>query len=279
MRLGRHLSTLILIQLLFAGTLASSGTQENGIVVSTPESIKAEFDSVPCKDEDRLNAVKALFERMGAAPAEISVEKYKNVENVVVRKQGASPEMIVVGAHYDKVPQGCGAIDNWTGIVTLAHLYQSLRSASLQKTIVFVAFGKEEQRLTGSRAMVGAISKDQVAQYCEMINFDSLGLAVPEVADNLSSRKLASFAGEVARDLKISFHHGNLAGADADSDSFIGRRIPAITIHGLTDQWPTVLHSRNDQTSRLNFTKVYSGYRLGLEMLTRLDKSSCSEYR
>jgi hypothetical protein len=74
MRLGRLLSTLaILIQLLFAGNLVSSGLQENLIVPSSLEMIKAEFDSVPCKDKDRLNAVKSLFEKMGATPSEISV--------------------------------------------------------------------------------------------------------------------------------------------------------------------------------------------------------------
>jgi len=184
---------------LFQGVLISSGTDQNGIVLSSPELIKAEFNSVPCKDEDRLDAVKTLFEKMGSTSSEISVERYKNVENVVVRKQGSSQEMIVVGAHYDKVAEGCGALDNWTGIVTLAHLYKSLRNAMFQKTILFVAFGKEEKGLIGSRAMVGTINQDQVAQYCEMINFDSLGLAAPQVADNMSSKKLASFVGDVAR--------------------------------------------------------------------------------
>jgi hypothetical protein len=187
--------------------------------------------------------------------------------------------MIVVGAHYDKVPDGCGAIDNWTGIVTIAHLYQTLRTASLQKTIVFVAFGKEEQQLAGSRAMVGAINKDQVAQFCEMINFDSLGLAAPQVADNMSSRKLASFVGEVAGDLKFPFHHARIMGAEADSDSFIGKKIPSVTIHGLTNEWPRILHTGNDQVRKVNFLSVYSGYRLGLELLIRLDKSPCGEYR
>ena len=280
MRLSRPLSIIaILIQLLLQETLVSSSTQQNGIVFSSPEQIKAEFDSVPCRDQDRLNAVKALFEKMGATPSEISIEKYKNVENVVIHKQGASPEIIVIGAHYDKVPEGCGAVDNWTGIVTLAHLYKSLRNATLQKTIVFVAFGKEEPGLLGSRAMVGTINKDQVVQYCEMINFDSLGLAGLQAADNLSSKKLASFAGEVAEDLRFAFSHSSIEGAGADSNSFIGKKIPSVTIHGLSTDWRNILHSRKDQPSRVNSVSVYLGYRLGLAMVSRLDKSLCGEYR
>ena len=269
----------VLAQLLFLATLASSGTQQDQLVISTPEEFKAEFESVPCKDEDRLNAVKVLFEKMGASQSEISIEKYKNVENLVVRKQGASEEMIVIGAHYDKVPEGCGALDNWTGIVTLARLYKSLRNQLLKKTIVFVAFGKEEKGLIGSRAMVGAIDKDHVAQYCEMINFDSLGLAMPQVADNMSSKKLGSFAADVAKELKVPFNHASIEGADADSSSFIGKKIAAVTIHGMTNEWPTILHTSNDQPAKVKPVSVYLGYRLALAMVIRLDNLACGEYR
>lgn len=156
--------TVVLVQLLFQSVLLSAGAQQTRIKISTPEQFKAEFDSVPCKNDDRLEAVKTLFGKMGAAPSDISMEKYKNVENLVIRKLGTSQEKIVIGAHYDKVPDGCGALDNWTGIVTLAHLYRSLKDLPLKKTLLFVAFGKEEKGLIGSHAMVEAITKDQIAQ-------------------------------------------------------------------------------------------------------------------
>ena len=78
---------------------------------------------------------------MGVTDSEMAVEKYKRVENVVIRKPGTSDGVIVIGAHYDKVNDGCGALDNWTGIVTIAHLYRSLKSVATQKTILFVGFG------------------------------------------------------------------------------------------------------------------------------------------
>ena len=85
----------------------------------------------------------------------------------------------------DKVNTGCGALDNWTGIVALAHVFRALRSVPLKKTILFVGFGKEEEGLVGSHAMVDAIKKDGVSEYCAMINIDSLGLAVPQVMEPL----------------------------------------------------------------------------------------------
>lgn len=270
---------IILALLLLALIPISRGTQRAGVKISTPEEMKADIDSVPCKNEERLSAARALFEKMGASSTEISLDKYRTVENLVIQKQGKSQEKIVIGAHYDKVSEGCGAIDNWTGIVTLAHLYRTLKDIPLNKTVMFVAFGKEERGLIGSHAMVNAINKDQVAQYCAMINIDSLGLAAPQVADNMSSRKLGSMAADLAKEMKIPFGHASIAGADADSTPFVEKKIPALTIHGLTNQWASILHSRNDQSSRINPTSVYLGYRFALALTSRLDQSSCAAYR
>src|SRR5215831_15432908 len=178
--------------------------------ISTPEEIRSEFDSVPCKNGDRQKAVKALFEKMGAKPEEIAVEKIKGVENVVIRKAAAngSTEKIVIGAHYDKTSDGCGALDNWTGIVTVAHIYRAVKDLPLKKNIIFVAFGQEELGLRGSSAMAGAIKKEEVAEYCAMINIDSLGLGIPQVADNMSNKKLIDFTENLAKDMKAPFAHG-----------------------------------------------------------------------
>ncbi len=277
--LPRLCVTPVLLALVLLLAPVPTGAQNSGIQVSSPEQIKEDFVSVPCKNEERLAAVRSLFERAGAQPSDVTIDKYKDVENLVVTKKGESVEKIVVGAHYDKVADGCGAVDNWTGIVTLAHLYRTLKDVPLKKTLVFIAFGKEEKGLIGSRAMTNAISKDQAAEFCAMINIDSLGLAPPQVADNMSSKKLGQFTAELAKEMKMHFGHASIEGADADSSSFIGKKIPAVTIHGLNSDWPTILHSRNDQASKVNPVSVYLGYRLVLAMIARLDQSLCAAYR
>jgi Iap family predicted aminopeptidase len=253
--------------------------QQRGFKVSTPEAIKTEFNSVPCKNEERMAAVKALFERVGATESDETVEKYKSVENFVIRKPGASPETIIIGAHYDKVSDGCGAIDNWTGIVAVAHVFSAVREVPLQKTVLFVAFGNEEKGLMGSQAMVGAIDKNQRAQYCAMINIDSLGLAVPQALDNVSSKKLTQLAADLAEEMKMQFSHASVGVADADSSPFVAKKIPAVTIHGLSNDWQSILHTRNDQVSKINPLSVYLGYRLALALLIRIDSSACTAYR
>jgi hypothetical protein len=247
--------------------------------LSTPEDIQKDFAAVPCEDKDRQAAVRALLVAAGASPAAITLDAYDNVENLVLVKPGASAERIVIGAHYDKVPEGCGAIDNWTGQVAMAHLYRTLRDIPLQKTLVFVAFGREEKGLIGSRAMTRGIDEAQALTYCAMVNIDSLGVAPPQVADNMSSKKLARFAGDLAKEMEIPFAHASIGRANSDSSAFVAKRIPAVTIHGLPNDWSTLLHSKHDQPEKVNHASVYLGYRLALGMVLRLDQAACNAYR
>lgn len=268
---------MIAVLLLLSSTLLTA--QQGEPRISTEEEIKTEFDSVPCKNEKRLSAAQALFEKMGAAASDISIDKHKDVENLLVRIQGTTKETIIIGAHYDQTGGGCGAVDNWTGIVTIAHLFRSLKTYPPKKSILFVAFGKEEGGLLGSRAMARGIASQQLPQYCEMINIDSLGLGAPQVADNMSNRKLSAFTATLANDMGMPFGQAAIAGADSDSSSFLRRAIPALTIHGLTEDWPAILHSKNDQAAKVNPLSVYLGYRLALALVLRLDNLPCQEFK
>ncbi len=264
-----------------SSAFAQEADGESKLRLSTPEEIKAEFDSVPCKNSDRLKSVKALFEKMGAKPEEIAVEKVRGIENVVVRKAaaGETPEKIVIGAHFDKVSKGCGAIDNWTGVVAMAHVYRAVKDLPLKKNVVFVAFGEEERGLYGSSAMAGAIKKEQVAEYCAMINIDSLGLGMTQAADNMSSKKLIDFTENLAREMKTPFTHGVVSGGDSDSTSFNRKKIPALTIHAMTNDWPKILHSDNDNPKNISHESVYLGWRLSLALLVRIDDADCQAFR
>lgn len=274
MRLTSRLAFLIF--LIAAIPIAA---QQSDVKVSTPEEIKADFAAVPCEDKKRLEAVKSLFERAGVPAAEITIDKHKDVENFVWTRKGQSSEKIVIGAHYDKSAEGCGAVDNWTGVVTLSHLYRTLKDIPLKKTLVIVAFGKEEKGMIGSRAMVNAIDKDKIAEYCAMINIDSLGLSAPQVADNMSSAKLGKFTEDTAKEMKMPFARASIPGAVSDSVPFVEKNIPAVTIHGMSNEWPKILHTGNDQASRINPLSVYLAYRLALAMVVTLDQSPCAAYK
>ncbi len=259
---------------------AQTGGQARKATFSTPEQMHEDIKAVPCKSNtERLAGVKALFTKMGAAASDISVEKLNNVENVVVRKPGSSDEVVVIGAHYDKVSHGCGAVDNWTGIVAIAHLYRTIKDVPLKKSVLFVAFGREEEGLIGSREMVRAIDKDQLGRYCAMINIDSLGLGIPQAETGISSKKLVARAADLAKRMQMPFQQGTIREGDTDSSSFLARKIPAIALHGLSNEWQKVLHSHDDKVSKVNQMSVFMGYRLALALFGEVENSACDAFR
>ena len=263
--------TLFLLSASFAQTTKSESAAK--------EELAGELKAAPCKNSKRLEAARALFVTMGATDADISISKYGDVKDLVVTKKGKTDETVIVGAHYDKVEAGCGAIDNWTGVVTIANIYRAFRAIETEKTYLFVAFDREESGLFGSHAMAKAISKEERPKYCAMVNIDSLGMADPQVMDNTSTIKMRDAADAMAKELQIKLAHAVIADADADSSSFKDKGIPAITFHGLNSDWKRFLHTPNDKFQNINIDSVLKGYGFVALFITRIDTLGCSVFR
>jgi Zn-dependent M28 family amino/carboxypeptidase len=271
----------ILLSLSLLLPLAAVPSDSNTtLVLSKPEEFRAAFTAVPCKNEERLQAVKELFLTMGAPEADITIEKIKDVENIVLRKAGETDEKIIIGAHYDLAGEGsCGAADNWTGIVAIAHIYKTLKDVKLKKTLLFVGFGKEEEGLVGSKAMAKQIKKEARLQYCAMVNVDGVGLTSPQSLTNVSSKKLTELSKTLAKKIEVPFEPVFIGNASSDSNSFLDKKIPAISIVGMSQDWSKIYHSKNDQVARVNPHYVYQSYRLALELVTTINDNECGAYR
>lgn len=247
--------------------------------ISTKEEIAADIKLAPCKNSDRLEAVRKLFIAMGAIDAEISTDKVKGMQNLVVIKKGKTEETVVVGAHYDKVSSGCGAVDNWTGIVILAHLYRTMRPMDTNKKFVFAAFDSEESGLLGSAAFIKNIPKEKRAGYCSMVNFDSFGFGYPQVLSNASNENMTKSAKELAVELKMPLNVWRFDGADADSSSFDSNKVPAISFDSLNDKWSQIIHTSNDKAEIVNASSVFVGYNFGLRFLAKIESSDCAVFK
>ncbi|RPI28357.1 MAG: Zn-dependent exopeptidase M28 [Acidobacteria bacterium] len=267
-----------LLPLVFLILPGSVSGQNVGMPVAEANALRSDLTGIVCDNEMRRQAVRDLLAKHGAGEHEITSMAYKKVTNLAVEVPGTSPERVVVGAHYDKSRRGCGAIDNWSGIVILAHLYKAIRATKPNKTFVFVAFGREEEGLLGSKAMVDAIPKEERANYCAMVNLDSFGMGRPQVLENASTGKLTRLAQAVARENDIPFASGIAAG-NSDSSSFRSKGIPAVTLHGLAGRFSEVLHSSADTERAVNLGSVYLGYQFALLLVQRLDSCDCSELR
>jgi Zn-dependent M28 family amino/carboxypeptidase len=270
------ISGLLILNSLFIAVSA----QTPKIKFSTQEEIKADMELAPCKGrKERREEVRKLFLKMGAPESAIAIEKFGEVENVVVTKKGKTDETIVVGAHFDKTMDGCGAIDNWSGIVIIAHLYRMMDQFTTQKTYKFVAFDKEEAGLLGSNAMAQEIPKEKRAGYCAMVNFDSFGFSYPQALRNISSEPLLALAKEVSEEMKLPYSQAAIEFASGDSESFRIRDIPAISFHGLDDKWQNYLHTSNDKISKINMQSVFIGYSQGIIFLSKLEQKPCDAFR
>ena len=274
----RLLAGIIATMLAIFGGGTASAQLRTQVAISSDAEFRDDLAKAPCNGEERLGAVKALFQQLGATDTDVSLATFKHTENLVATVKGSGDGFIVVGAHYDKASEGCGAVDNWTGIVILAHLYRTIRVTSPSKTVLFVAFGKEESGLVGSRAMVDAIKKNDRASYCSMVNLDSFGFARPQVLENVSTPKLTAFVAEVARENQVPFASA-VVDAGADSTSFMDKGIPAVTLHGLSNTGLSLIHTSKDRVDQISAESVRTGYRFALMLIARLDQCDCSAFR
>jgi Zn-dependent M28 family amino/carboxypeptidase len=183
-------------------------------------------------------------------------------------------QLILVGAHYDHTRLGDGAVDNWSGAALLPSLFESLRSKERKHTFIFVGFTDEEKGLVGSEHYAGRLTKEEASRIDAMINLDCLGLSPTKIWLSRADRKLAEALNGVAHAMKLNLGLVNVDKVgSSDSESFVKRKIPAITIHSVTQESFPILHSENDKLEALRLDDYYDSYRLLAAYLSFLDQS------
>jgi Zn-dependent M28 family amino/carboxypeptidase len=106
-----------------------------------------------------------------------------NVRNLIAERPGRNPaaSCIVLGAHYDTVPETPGADDNASGAAGLLELARLLRDYPTRRPIKFVAFAHEEPPYfytvqMGSRQYAKMLRR-QKAKVLLMFSLEMLGYA------------------------------------------------------------------------------------------------------
>jgi Zn-dependent M28 family amino/carboxypeptidase len=165
-----------------------------------------------------------------------------------------------------------GAVDDWSGAALLPSLYQNLAGRPHKHTYIFVAFSGEEQGLVGSDWYVKHLAPEELKEITAMVNLECLGLSPTKVWVTHSDKKLVSLLAGTAAALKEPVaevdvdHVGN-----DDSDSFRKKKVPNITIHSITQDTFSILHSTRDQVERINPDDYFDSYRLTSAFLAELD--------
>lgn len=91
---------------------------------------------------------------------------------------GAREQVLLIGAHFDAVPNSPGADDNGTGVACIVEAARVLKNRPMQRTVRLVLFNLEEIGLVGSRAHVERLkprlaSKEE--QLVGMVSLEMLG--------------------------------------------------------------------------------------------------------
>ncbi len=129
-------------------------------------------------DKAARTLIRERFEALGLSPTEQAfTEDGHDTANVLATLAGSDPDagIIVVGAHHDHLgKKHLGANDDASGIAALLAVADALHGTTPKRTIVFAAWGAEEEGELGSEYFVAhpTIDLDHVVEY---INLDMVG--------------------------------------------------------------------------------------------------------
>jgi Peptidase family M28 len=227
----------------------------------------------------------------------------KSCYNIEAELRGASPEIVLIGAHYDSVFGAPGANDNGSGVAALLALRRRFAETQNARTLRFVAFANEEPQYfqtsqMGSFVYAGRCREhgDQIAAMIslETIGYFSnesgsqsypapgLGLLYPRTGNfiafvgNVASRSLLREAiGEFRRHAQIPSEGGALPAMIpgvgwSDQWSFWQHGYPGIMV---TDTAPfryPHYHAATDTPDKLDYdsmTRVVAGMEKEIQYL------------
>jgi len=231
---------------------------------------------VSSKDPEREQNLKETFQEAGCLGERLTEQpvKHERVPNLVCTESGTSSAVIVVGGHMDHVSAGRGVVDDWSGASLLPSLFESLNKAPRKHTFVYIGFTDEEEGLIGSRFYVKHLSPEEAGKIRAMVNLECLGLTPTKVWAHHADPKLLQGLTNVAAAIHSTIQAVNVENiGDDDADSFRAHNFPTITIHSVTQETLSVLHSPRDNFSAMNGDYYYESYRLIAAYLAYLDET------
>ena len=168
----------------------------------------------------------AVFEAAG-----LTTSRFETAEagtSVIGDKKGTDPELpaLVIGAHYDHIPDCAGADDNASGTAALLELVRVLGEKTWPRTLTFACWDEEESGLEGSRAWADAAVAEgrSIGLY---LNFDAIAYASSEPGSQSLPPGMGLMFGDELATLKANDNRADFiavladAGAHASSNQLL----------------------------------------------------------
>jgi hypothetical protein len=241
------------------------------------EVIEARLGKYTGNNGQREATLKQMFAGAGCDDQHLTEQMVKGskLPNVICLLPGSSDKVIIVGAHFDRVSEGDGVVDNWSSASLLPSLYEGLKNEPHNHTYIFIGFTDEEQGEVGSRFYARQMTQAQVAATDAMVNMDTLGLGPTKVWLSHADKQLTDALVHTANQLHVSVAGVNVEqiGASSDAEQFAQRKIPRITIHSFTQESfnARVIHTSKDKLSAMRLDDYYQSYRLLAAYVSFLD--------
>ena len=116
----------------------------------------------------------------------------RSLTNIVATVRGQTSKTLLLGAHYDRVAEGNGVLDNGASCAVLLHLMEKLKTqpASLTERVVF--FDLEELGLLGSKAYFARTANEPKPAFAVNLDIfgygDSFFITTPNPSGPLAAR-------------------------------------------------------------------------------------------
>jgi putative aminopeptidase FrvX len=264
----------IVVSVIFFAGAAANGVRCKPV---SREVVEMRLHRYTGDNRQREMTLRQLFVEAGCDDQHVSEQPVtgSKLPNVICFLPGTSDKAIIVGAHFDRVPEGDGVVDNWSGASLLPSLYEAIKIEPRKHTYIFIGFTDEERGEVGSRFYVRQMTREQIAATIAMVNMDTLGLASTEIWASHSDKRLNGAIAYVGKQLNIPVTAVNVEQVGStDSEQFAARGIPSITIHSLTQEsWNAkILHTSKDRFSAMKLDDYYQTYLLLSGYIAFLDQ-------
>jgi len=175
----------------------------------------------------------AIVKRMDEVGVNHRLESFTHEKktglNLVGELKGNQTKTIMLTAHYDRVPQGFGAVDNASGVAAVLELLTDFHDNPLKNYKVTAAFfDLEELGLFGSKEYVTAHKKDGLPTIA--INFDVFGYGDTLWVMTPNKKAPSAVATKKICDAaKFPLHLGSDY-PDSDHESFIAAKVETLGV-------------------------------------------------
>ncbi len=230
---------------------------------------RSRIPAISLSRDDGLK-LKALVEAGEMVEAAVVVEDNAvPSRNVIAEAPGAGGGVVVIGAHYDTVPNSVGASDNSSGVAALLAMAERIEGRSLPFTLRFVAFGSEETGLHGSEHYVDNLTPEELDQINLMINLDSIGSGDRLVVSG--DRWAVGHVREAAEREGIPLEVSARGGGGSDHANFRQAWVPVVFF--ISDDLSRI-NSPADTMEHINPSLLGDATALVLDLLENVDSLS-----